>query len=285
MNIEIPITKASGQQVMFSDTKLSKSLRRAGATDEQITKVIEEISTKIYPGISTRRIYKMAFNLLKKYSRNVAAKYHLKNGIMELGPSGYPFEKFIGELFRYQGYYTRVSSLEQGKCVMHEIDVIAKTDNTQLMIECKYHNQPGIICDVKIPLYIQSRFQDVEAKWKEMNASVKYRGCVVTNTRFSDDALKYGNCSGLMLIGWDYPSKGSLREKIDSLGLYPITCLTTITKSEKQYLLDHKVVLCLDLPDNYNLLIDAGVKSERLTAAKQEIVQLCNHFKKPANLQ
>lgn len=279
MNINIPIIKASGEQVMFSTKQLSKSLQRAGANAEQISNVIREVSEKIYPGITTKKIYKLAFNLLKKDSKNVAAKYHLKSAIMELGPSGYPFEKLIGEIFRYQGYITKVSTLVQGKCVTHEVDVIAKKDNLQLMIECKYHNQSGIICDVKIPLYIQSRFKDVEAKWVESKGSenMTYKGCVVTNTRFSDDAMKYGNCSGLTLIGWDYPLKGSLREKIDSMGLYPITCLTTLSKSEKQFLLDNKIVLCLELLDHPSLLQEAGLQNERFDKAHQEIIQLCNH--------
>ena len=36
------------------------------------------------------------------------------------------------------------------------------------------------------------------------------------------------------MLGWDYPVKGSLKNLIDALGLYPITCLTSLTKKEKQ---------------------------------------------------
>ncbi len=280
MNNEILITKASGETAEFSETKLRSSLQHAGASDEQIAEVIDEISDKLYEGITTKKINRLAFNLLKESSRSIAAKYHLKQAIMELGPSGYPFEKYVGEILRYQGYSVRVGEIVQGQCVQHEIDVIAQIGNQQLMIECKYHNQPGIFCDVKIPLYIQARFKDVEAQWlKFLGQEIKlYQGWVVTNTRFSTDAIKYGNCAGLILIGWDYPAKGSLKDQIDTLGLFPITCLTSLTKNEKQQLLDRKIVLCKDILHNEKLLEQIGVKSSRIDTILQETRQLCKHL-------
>ena len=281
MNVEIPIIKASGQQVMFSKAKLRNSLHRAGANHNQIEEVIDGISSKLFPGTTTKNIYKTAFNMLKNCSRNVAAKYHLKTAIMELGPTGYPFEKYVGEIFKHQGYSTKVSTIVKGKCVQHEVDVIARLLNSQWMIECKFHSHQGIICDVKIPLYIYSRFKDVEAQWTETAAKedkLNYYGCVVTNTRFSNDAIKYGECVGLKLLGWDYPTKGSLREQIDKLGLYPITCLTSMTRNEKQYLLNKKIVLCLELKDHPHLIIEAGLKSTRMDVALQEINQLCRQI-------
>ena len=202
---------------------------------------------------------------------------------MELGPSGFPFEKYIGAILHYQGHNVRIGEIVQGKCVDHEVDVIAKTDHTQLMVECKYHNLPGTICDVKVPLYIQSRFLDVAAEWTRLQGKevLTYQGCVVTNTRFSDDAIKYGTCAGLKLIGWDYPSRGSLRDQIDSLGLYPITCLTSLTRSEKQYLLDKKIVLCHELNNNRKVLEDMGIRSaSRIETILQETEQLCRHLNK-----
>ena len=127
----------------------------------------------------------------------------------------------------------------------HEIDVIAEKENNHIMIECKYHNLPGTICDVKIPLYINSRFKDVEASWIQLPGHDKkfHQGWVVTNTRFTQDAIQYGTCAGLKLIGWDYPNGEGIRSKIDTLGLYPITCLTKLSKFEKQQLLEKRIVL------------------------------------------
>ncbi len=253
---QLLITKASGEKVPFSVEKLRISLHRSGATDEQAERVITELTEKLYQGITTKKIYHIAFRLLKETSRHIAAKYHLKRAIMELGPSGYPFEKFIGEILRLQGFSVQVGQIVQGHCVEHEVDVVAMKDNLQLMIECKYHNQPGVVCDVKVPLYIQSRFKDVEAEWMKMDWKGKktFQGWVVTNTRFSSSAVQYGTCIGLKLLGWDYPGKGSLKDQIETLGLYPITCLTALTKAEKEQLLNKKIVLCREIVENEKLL-------------------------------
>jgi hypothetical protein len=277
---KILITKASGESTPFSPDKLRKSLERAGADEGQIGRITEEVSSRLYEGIPTKKIYRIAFNMLKKSSGHIAAKYHLKQAIMELGPSGYPFEKYIGEILRYQGYKTTVGEIVQGQCVNHEIDVIAEVDHQHFMIECKYHNQPGIFCDVKIPLYIQARFKDVETQWLKLpgHSNEFHQGWVVTNTRFSSDAIQYGNCAGLKLLGWDYPIKGGLKDIIDKLGLYPITCLTTLTKIEKQLLLDRKIVLCKEICDNEQYLIQASVLPTRIKSVLEESHQLCQHL-------
>ena len=181
---EISITKASGESEPFSSVKLERSLERAGASEAEIERILEEIGSKLYEGISTKKIYRNAFNLLKESSRPLAAKYHLKHAIMELGPSGYPFEKYIGEILRYQGYNITIGEIVQGKCVNHEVDVIAQLDHQHFMIECKYHNRPGTFSDVKIPLYIQARFKDVEAQWLKLpgHGTKFHQGWVVTNT-------------------------------------------------------------------------------------------------------
>lgn len=275
---KIIITKASGERVEFSGEKLRTSMRNAGATDEQVGDIIDEISEKLYQGISTKKIYRMAFARLKERSRNLAARYHLKRAIMELGPSGYPFEKYVAEILKYQGYGIKVGDIIKGHCVYHEIDVIAEKENKYYMVECKYHNQPGIICDVKIPLYIQARFKDVEAQWlkEEIHKTKFHQGWVVTNTRFSSDAMQYGTCSGLYLLGWDYPVKGSLKDLIDTLALYPVTCLTSLTRVEKQRLLDKKIVLCKEICDDEKIFLEIGIKPDRMKIVIEENQQLCN---------
>jgi hypothetical protein len=200
---------------------------------------------------------------------------------MELGPSGFPFEKFVAEILAAQGYMVQTGQIIRGKCVNHEIDVIAEKEEQHFMIECKYHNQPGTVSDVKVSLYIHARFKDVEASWIELpgHRSKFHQGWVVTNTRFSNDAIDYGTCAGLKLIGWNYPDGGSLRSLIDKLGLYPITCLGSLSKAEKQKLLDNNIVLCRELRDNAKLLLDAGVKASRITVVQHEALKLCESIR------
>lgn len=274
---ELEVTKASGEKVPFIEEKLRKSLLRSGAEEQQVQQILSEISFKLYSGIPTKKIYQLAFKMLKSGSKPFAARYRLKQGIMELGPSGFPFEKFIGEFLRYQGYQIKVGQIVKGKCVNHEIDVIAKKDNLHFMIECKYHNLPGKVCNVKIPLYIQARFKDVEAMLLKIDGHEAkfHQGWVVTNTRFTNDAIRYGTCAGLHLLGWDYPKTENLKDQIDQMGLYPLTCLTTITTNEKQKLLDKNIVLCKEISENESLLLKIGITNSRIKTILEEASQLC----------
>ncbi len=68
---------------------------------------------------------------------------------MELGDTGYPFEKFVAALLRSEGYETKVGVIVQGHCVTHEVDVVAENDRHHYMCECKFHNSQGRFCNVK----------------------------------------------------------------------------------------------------------------------------------------
>ena len=226
---------------------------------------------------SPPEIYKLAFGLLKKHSKPFAAKYKLKAAILESGPSGYPFEKYFAAILKHNGFTVRVGEMVKGHCVNHEIDVIAEKEDQQLMVECKYHHAQGVICSVKIPLYVEARFRDVEVEWKKIpgQAAKFHQGWLVTNTRFSSDAIEYGTCAGLHLVGWNFPENGSLNKMVDQTRLYPLTCLTTLTNYEKQVLLDNNTVLCREICTNPAVLKPAFISEARIKNILEESNVLC----------
>jgi hypothetical protein len=274
---KISVTKASGLSAPFERQKLINSLKRSGADDETTRTVLVEVESRLYEGITTKEIYKIAFDLLRKTTKDIAARYKLKRAIMELGPSGFPFEIYVSEILKYRGYQVKVGQMVNGFCVKHEIDVIADKENEKFMIECKYHNAAGIFCEIKIPLYIHARFLDIKNHWEKSGGKgIKFdQPWVVTNTKFSDDSIKYGICSGMFLLGWNYPATGSLRELIEDSKLYPITCLSSLTLTEKQLLLKNKIVLSKEISSKPELLSLAKVSSKRIFSVVKEINTLC----------
>ena len=274
----IDIIKSSGEKVKFSLDKLRASLNRIGADKETIDHIIDNVRDELYQGISTKEIYNRAFALLKKKKSHLASKYKLKKAIYELGPTGFPFERFVSAILENSGYKTEVGAFLQGKCVKHEIDVIAHKQNETTIIECKFHSEQGLNCNVKIPLYINSRYIDVKTHWDRnpRNGTTLTKGWVVTNTRFTEDAIQYGNCCGLFLLSWDYPKDNGLKDRIDKLGLYPITVSTLLTNREKQFLLSRDIVLCKDLIGDSFFLDHLGISDTRKQKILNEIKQLCN---------
>ena len=275
MKPNVKIRKSSGELAKYSEAKLKRSLYKSGAGKKVVSAVLQELSNSIYSGISTAEIYSKAFELLKRFGGHYASRYSLKKAIYELGPSGFPFERFIAELLKKEGYTVQLNVNVDGRCVTHEVDIIAEKDGIKNLIECKFHSEEGRKCDVKVPLYINSRFRDIfqTEKW----VAIKKGGWVVTNTSFSKDAEDFGNCVGLQMLSWNYPETYSLKQRIDELGMYPVTISTLLTAKEKQELLDRHVILGWDLFENDDLLNSIGVSNDRKQKVLAEFRLICKN--------
>ena len=263
---KIKIKKYSGELVDFDLEKLNNSLKRTQASEDLIQKIVFDVQSRLYDGITTKKIYQMAFKMLNKSrTKSSASRYKLKKAIMELGPTGFPFEKFVAAILRNEGFKTEVGVFVKGYCVTHEVDVVAKNEREHYMVECKYHNQQGRVNDVKIPLYIQSRFFDIDKQCRilEGENSKFHQGWIYTNTRFSSEAIKYGECAGLKLVSWDYPENNSLAYQINKHGLFPITSLVTLSKKDKEKLLEKEFVLCKEICDDPSILTVAGIDRKK----------------------
>ena len=275
-NNAIEVIKHSGERAIFSIEKLKNSLRKSGAEEALVNEIANNVRNELYQGISTKEIYNRAFALLKKKKKGYASKYKLKKAIYELGPTGFPFEKFVGAILYYSGYDVKTGQFLNGKCVTHEVDVVAHKNGQYIVAECKFHSDEGRNCNVKVPLYIHSRYRDILNNYGDGNKGEKpNEGWVVTNTRFTEDALTYGKCVGLYLLSWDFPKDNGIKDRIDRLGLYPVTVSTLLSQREKQFLLSRDVVLCKQLINDHFYLDHLGISEKRKERILNEIEQLC----------
>ncbi|MFA6118631.1 MAG: ATP cone domain-containing protein [Parachlamydiales bacterium] len=273
----ILIKKSSGETEPFSEEKLRTSLKKVDASPEISEIIVKKVKKSLRPGMNTSQIYRHAFSLLRKQKYPLAARYSLKKALMELGPSGHPFEKLVGDLLIEEGFKIKLNNIVQGFCVSHEIDVEAEKNDLHSIIECKFHNQPGIKSDVKVALYVYARFLDIEKSWKRDPQKIKKNNeaWIVTNTKFSSDAIRYVKCTGMKAIGWSYPEHDSLENKIDRSGLHPITCLSTLTNFHKKRLLEKGIVLCKELLNKKEQLYFLKLSKEKIDAVINEIYHLC----------
>ncbi|MEK7612796.1 MAG: restriction endonuclease [Patescibacteria group bacterium] len=267
----ITIAKADGTSEPFDPQKLVRSLRRSGATEDQAREVQMYIEKELHEGITTAEIYSKAFTHLRGHRRGIAARYSLKRAVLELGPSGFPFESFIGHMFVAEGYETKIDQIIKGRCVEHEVDAVLTKGNEVTYVEAKFHNVAGFKTDLKTVLYVKARIDDIQAT----QSSHAVKGLVVTNTKFTSHATRYANCQGLELLGWDYPHEGTLHERIDKAGIYPVTALTTLNRREKMALLGQRLVLCKALPHETRALAEAGVTGKKAAAVLEEVGALC----------
>jgi hypothetical protein len=274
------VVKHSGDIVDFNPTKLKQSLLKSGANKVVVETILQTINKEIYEGISTKQIYKMAFGLLKKASNSNAARYNLKEAIRLLGPAGFFFEKYIARLFASEHYETKTNLTLQGKCVSHEIDILVKKDQVISMIECKFHMGKDANSDVKVPMYILSRFNDLkEKKHTLFSGKESISKCwIATNNRFTSDAITFAKCSGMNLLSWNYPENNNIKTKNDNNYLYPITCLTTLSLAEKDRLLVLDVILVKEIMHNSDCLEKIGLSSNRKKNVLKEASELCEYI-------
>lgn len=272
---DISIIKASGKKQAFDSNKFLGSLVSAGADPDTAETIVDHITDELKDGMSTDQIFRHAFFLLEKAQKPVAMRYSLRRAVMELGPSGFPFEKFIAEILKQKGYEVLTDQHVLGECVEHEIDVVAWNENKLIMAEAKFHNELGVKSDLKVALYVKARIDDLKGvKYNYGKERLVDEGWLITNTKFTETAIHYGECKHLTLIGWNYPEKGNLQDMIMDSGLHPITCLTTLTHSQKKSLLSRGVVLCKSLKEDASLLPSLGMNAQKISLILEEVNSL-----------
>lgn len=298
------IIKASGEREAFRPRKVYRTCRRAGADKNLAETVVKKVEKQIYSGISSQKILALILKNLAKQDPASAARYSLKKAILDLGPSGFVFEKFIVRLLQSYGYQAYCPPILSGACVEHEVDVIAKTFNPpewlelisknrktkhqikkrklrqeiSYMIECKYHNLPGLRSGLKEALYVWARFMDLNDSVASREQDRFNFAWIVSNTKFSISSIKYSRCRQIRLLGWKYPVNHGLERLIEQRRLYPITILRNLKREERNKLFTNDYLLCQDLlekPINQIVKITGLNKSklERLARDAQRILK------------
>ncbi len=264
------VIKANGKKEPYSEDKLRHSIQRAGIPKEMQDKVVAHVQSKLVDNISTKDVYSHIVEFLDTSEKPFAkTRYRLKQAIMDLGPTGYPFEDYIADLLGTQGYKTKVRQIVPGNCITHEIDIVAEIDNTKAMIEAKFHNVSGLKTKVHVAMYTKARFDDVQRKNNFTQA------WLVTNTKITEDAVEYANCNNIKIISWKYPENEGLRDLIERSGHAPITVLTGLSTAQKQELLAKDIVVCKQICENPMVLDLLDLSPEKKKQINEESAFAC----------
>ncbi len=276
------VIKENGERELFDYKKLENSLRRIGTEEEVIKTVVSDVEKNAFDGITTSEIYRRAYSILRKKHRPAAIRYSLKKAVAMLGPTGFPFEKFVAEIFKAQGYETLTDQVVKGKCVDHEIDIVAWKKDELIMVEAKFHTDFNLKSDLKIVLYVKARYDDIFGNKYVFGGTERklMEGWVITNTKFSATAIQYGSCQpALRFVGWNYPYNNNLHHLIERYELIPVTALTTINTMEKGLFLSRGIVLSKTLLD-INLLKEFNFDDKKIKSIQDEVNALCLHCRR-----
>jgi hypothetical protein len=240
-----------GEQEPFSFKKVYQSVKRAGSPDFLAKTIAKDIERGIRPGIKTSEIFKKIKTLLAKKEPKAAIRFSLKKAIQKLGPTGFPFEKYVAAIFKNSGFDIKINQYLQGFCLKYEIDFWAQKESLFYVGECKYRNllQEGVIHS-NIALANFARFMDI--KDGNFVKQEKFKNCeiktiLVTNAKFSLDTIKFSLCRNVDLLGWRCPKDRGLEYFIETKNLYPITILPSLNKTLVDIFVSENIMLVKDL--------------------------------------
>ena len=244
----IEIIKTTGEKESFERAKFCESLHKAGAPNDVTEEICTLVEREILPGTSTTQIFRKASKYLMRKNLPAGIRYNVKRGIELLGPAGFLFEQFVETLMRAEGYeHTARDQMVRGECVEHEIDVIAEKGGERYIVEVKYHNESSIKSPVEVVMYADAKREDIGRQEAKTGRSVQHHLLLVTNTKFSGNAIAYARCRGIALIGWQYPKERCLEDIIREHMLYPTTVLPSVDRGAREALARHDMMLVRDL--------------------------------------
>jgi len=245
MSRKIYIKNIRGEKELFSLGKVFRSAKRVGATDQEARKIAATIEAEIYPGIKTTEIFAKVREMLAQKDQKAVMRFSLREAMRKLGPTGYSFEKYAGEIFKSLGYEVSLNLYIPGKCVTYEIDFLAQKGNFIYIGECKYHKLPEGKVDLQVALANCARFYDILAAGEFEGREVK--SILVTNTKLTSEAVKFSECKNIDLLGWRYPAEQGLEYLIESRNLYPLTILPSFAGRLSESLSSRKTMLAKNI--------------------------------------
>ncbi|MCR4329774.1 MAG: ATP cone domain-containing protein [Candidatus Roizmanbacteria bacterium] len=269
---KILVMKSDGTTEHFSANKVRHAIERAGIPASMSERVLDHIRSIAYQNITTTEIHRHIVEFLSYSYPQGVCRFNLKNAIMRLGPTGFPFERFVARLLEKHGYKTEVDIYVLGQCVKHEVDVLATKENDTYFVECKYHNHSGIRSDIKTALYVYARGEDLKQGKKGTDGT--YEPWLFTNTKLTGDAIAFGECRSMRITGWGYPTHNNLQDMVEEKKCYPITVLSSISLIHMQQLLKENIVMIQDITQSPAVLETLDIGYIRRHALLEEIEQL-----------
>ena len=270
------IVKHGGKTELFDPKKLCNSIINAGASDNLTNQICGIVTESIDSGMSTENIFRLTQKYLMEFDPGLAAVYGLDRGLSALGPSGFIFEQYVAAMLREMGYEAHNNYYAKGEAVEHEIDVWAQKGDIVYIIEAKYRNEYKTKTHINQVMYADARLQDIRRRAKKDGDTREFFMWVITNTRFTDNAMNYVRARDVQLMGWDYPKFINLKKISYDKKLYPITVLPSITKSVLKQCAKEDVVLVRQL---YPMTADQIQKKFSISARsakklEQEVLEL-----------
>jgi hypothetical protein len=264
--LAVLVTKADGTREEFSKWKVKRTCLRMGATEETAEAIAVEIESRLYDGITTRRILQMIYSRLRKRKPVMKLQIDLRRSLSLLR-SAPDFERYIQLLLREHGYEVTSNQIIRGRCVEHEVDAVARKDGKTCIVEVKHHYKYHTPTSLDVSRISRAVFEDLTEGHQlgHNNLKIDY-ALIVCNTKLSEHAKRYANCRGIKHISWSSPPNHDLQTMIETKNLYPITILKGLNANTRNKLTSNNIILLKQLTEKniVELRRQTGIPKQKL---------------------
>ncbi len=230
------VTKWNGEKQDYDPEKMLGTLNRYGVTGKEAEEILDEIESRLTPGIETSEILDMMHRELDKRGKTGRLKRDLRYalGMMRSAPD---FEEYVRLLLAYEGYDVSPNAVIRGHCVKHEIDGVLERDGELVYLETKHHRRRHSYTPFYVSLSAKAKLDDIRRGHEEgLNGYDFSRALIVCNTRMTEHARLYAECVGIDHLGWKTPPERGIDKMITEGGVYPTTILRSVGRRERDAL-------------------------------------------------
>lgn len=260
------VTKADGSKQLFDKEKVVRTCLRMGASRQLALEVAQKVENRVYEGEPTAKVLQLIFRFIRKDKPGVRHLFDLRKGLSLMG-SKPEFEMFVRVLLTHQGFEVSSNQILKGRCAEHEVDAISKKDGVTYFVEAKHHLSYHALTGLDESRIARAVLEDVSESFQSGETDVKIdKAMIVTNTRYSEYAMKYGLCRGILQVGWNYPVNQGLEKMIEEKRLHPLSCLRGLSSEVRFRLVDRGLVLIRQLlaEDSSELARKTGLRQETI---------------------
>lgn len=254
-----------------------------GASREIAEEVARRVEKSVHDGMLTSKVLQMTLGLLRRYEPAIRHVLDLRRGL-SLMDSKPEFEVFVQVLLAHSGFEVSPNMILSGRCVEHEVDAIAKRGGVTYFVEAKHHVNCHTLTGLDESRIARAILEDVTEGFELGGCDLKIdRAMIVTNTRYSEHAVRYGKCRDIIQIGWNSPAGLSLQSMIEENNLYPISCIRGLKRETRIKLVSKRIVLMKQLFEEKpsKLARETGIPKDQLRdfiAKAETIITASNNF-------
>jgi hypothetical protein len=221
----VMVRKADGSLQPFDRDKVARTCLKMGADRQTAYAVAEKVERRLHEGMPTATILQMIFQLMRKHKPRIRNFLDLRKALSLMG-SKPEFEVYVQALLARSGFEVTPNQLLVGRCVEHEVDAVARRDGVTYFVEVKHHFKYHTPTGLDESRIARAVLEDVVEGFALGKSELKIdRAMIVTNTRYSEQASRYGQCKGILQIGWSSPVDHGLQSMIEGPNLFPLSCL------------------------------------------------------------